>query len=58
MQQSQGHHLTGPEVGLGVFGQVVQLLIDVVDKAMIKSEVVIRLSCEGKDVTRTSVEEW
>src|SRR5712691_11384677 len=32
MQQSQGHHLTGPEVGLGVFGQVVHLLIDVVEQ--------------------------
>ena len=28
MQQPQGDHLTGPEVRLGVFGQVVQLLID------------------------------
>ena len=28
--QFQGDHLTGPEVRLGVFGQVVQLLIDVV----------------------------
>src|SRR6266581_1780136 len=30
--QSQGHHLTGPEVGLGVFGHVVHLLIDVVEQ--------------------------
>src|SRR5262249_50510587 len=28
MQESQGHHLTGPEVGLGMFGDRAQLLID------------------------------
>src|SRR5215510_3320375 len=28
MQESQGHHLTGPEVGLGMFGDGAQLLID------------------------------
>src|SRR5262249_12245872 len=28
MQQSQGDHLTGPEVGLGMFGDRAQLLID------------------------------
>src|SRR5262249_41353902 len=28
MQQPQGDHLTGPEVGLGVFGDRAQLLID------------------------------
>ena len=28
MQQPQGDHLAGPEVGLGVFGDGVQLLID------------------------------
>src|SRR5262249_44152540 len=28
MQQSQGDHLTGPEVGLGMFGDSAQLLID------------------------------
>ena len=30
MQQPQGDHLAGPEVGLGVFGRGMQLLIDVV----------------------------
>jgi hypothetical protein len=33
MQQPQSDHLTGPEVRLGVFGQVVQLLIDVVEQS-------------------------
>ena len=31
MQQAQGDHLTGLEVGLGVFGPVMQLFIDVVE---------------------------
>src|SRR5262244_936662 len=31
--QPQGHHLTGPEVGFGVFGQVMELLIDVVEQS-------------------------
>jgi hypothetical protein len=26
MQESQGHHLTGPEVGFGVFGDGAQLV--------------------------------
>src|SRR4029453_9211224 len=30
--QPQGDDLTGPEVGLGVFGDVVQVLIDVVEQ--------------------------
>jgi hypothetical protein len=33
MQQSQGDYLAGPEVRLGVFGHVVQLLIDVVEQS-------------------------
>jgi hypothetical protein len=33
MQQPQGDHLTGPEVGFGMFGDVVQLLIDVVEQS-------------------------
>jgi hypothetical protein len=33
MQQSQGDHLTGTEVRLGVFRQVVELLIDVVEQS-------------------------
>ena len=32
MQQPQGAHLTGPEVGLRVFGHGVHLLIDVVEQ--------------------------
>src|SRR4029077_3109527 len=32
MQQSQGDHLTGPEVGLGMFGDGAQLLIDFVEQ--------------------------
>jgi len=32
MQQSQGDHLTGPEVGLGVFGDSAYLLIDLVEQ--------------------------
>src|SRR4029450_10795433 len=32
MEQSQGDHLTGPEVRLGVFGHVVQLLIDFIEQ--------------------------
>ena len=31
--QPQGDHFTGPEVGLGMFGQGVQLLIDVVEQS-------------------------
>src|SRR6266446_1603748 len=31
MQQPQGDHLTGPEVGLRVFGDGAQLLIDLVE---------------------------
>jgi len=31
MEQSQGDHLTGPEVGLGVFGHGAQLLINLVE---------------------------
>src|SRR5262252_7297086 len=30
--QSQGHDLAGPEVGLGVFGDGVQLLIDLIEQ--------------------------
>ena len=32
MQQPQGDDLTGPEVGLGVFGDGAQLLIDLVEQ--------------------------
>src|SRR5215475_1782290 len=32
MQQSQGDHLTGPEVGLGMFGDRAQLLIDLIEQ--------------------------
>ena len=31
MQQPQSHHLTGPEACVGVFGQVVHLLIDLAE---------------------------
>src|SRR5262249_29452517 len=30
--QSQGHHLTGPEVGLGMFGDRAQLLINLIEQ--------------------------
>jgi hypothetical protein len=33
MQQPQGDDLTGPEVGLGVFGDSAQLLIDLVEQS-------------------------
>ena len=33
MEESQGDHLTGPEVRLGVFGHIVELLIDVVEQS-------------------------
>src|SRR5262244_1602855 len=32
MQQSQGDHLTGPEMGLGVFGDGAQLLINLIEQ--------------------------
>src|SRR5262249_41546537 len=32
VEQSQGHNLTGPEAGLGVFGQGAQLLIDLIEQ--------------------------
>src|SRR6266702_7618566 len=32
MQQSQGDHLTGPEVGLGMFGDRAHLLIDLIEQ--------------------------
>src|SRR5262249_8121860 len=32
MQQPQGEHLTGPEVGLGMFGDRAQLLIDLIEQ--------------------------
>jgi hypothetical protein len=32
MQQPQGDHLTGPEAGVGVFGYVAHLLIDLVEQ--------------------------
>src|SRR5713101_1924694 len=32
MQQPQGDHLTGPEVGLGVFGHGAHLLIDLIEQ--------------------------
>src|SRR5262249_40349109 len=32
MQEPQGHHLTGPEVGLGMFGDSAQLLIDLIEQ--------------------------
>src|SRR5262249_55684395 len=33
MEESQGDDLTGPEVCLGVFGHIVELLIDVVEQS-------------------------
>ncbi len=32
MQQPQGDHLTGPEVGLGMFGDRAHLLIDLIEQ--------------------------
>ena len=32
MEQPQSDHLTGPEVSLGMFGDVMQLLIDVIEQ--------------------------
>src|SRR5262245_24567092 len=32
MEQPQGDHLTGPEVGLGMFGDGAQLLIDFIEQ--------------------------
>jgi hypothetical protein len=31
MQQPQGHHLTGPETGLGMFGEACQTVIDLAE---------------------------
>jgi len=56
MQQPQGDDLTGPEVGLGVFGDGAQLLIDLIEQRGDKIYV-IQLSSPGKDITPTSVEE-
>jgi hypothetical protein len=33
MEESQGDYLTGPEVCFGVFGHIVELLIDVVEQS-------------------------
>jgi len=58
MQEPQGDHLTGPEAGLGVFGQGAQLLIDLVEQRRDKiPSGHAALSSHGKDVTQTSVEE-
>jgi hypothetical protein len=58
MQQPQGDHLTGPEVGLsGCLGRACICSSTPENKAVINSTVVIRLSSQGKDVTQTSVEE-
>src|SRR6266446_1372802 len=58
MEQPQGDHLTRPEVGLGVFGDSAQLLIDLVEQRgdKIQGDHTALLAC-GKDVTQTSVEE-
>jgi hypothetical protein len=32
MQQPQGEHLTGPQVGLGMLGDSAQLLIDLIEQ--------------------------
>jgi len=31
MEQSQGDHFTGPEVGLGVFGEACQMVINLTE---------------------------
>ena len=58
MEHSQGDHRTRPEVRLGVFGQVVQLLIDFVEQGRDKIEGDHGLLRAWQGVTlSTSVEE-
>src|SRR5437773_6505326 len=58
MEQPQGDDLTGPEVGLGVFGDSAQLLIDLIEQRRDKiHRGQAALSSQGKDVTQTSVAE-
>src|SRR4029453_14388285 len=58
MQQPQGDHLTGPEVGFGVFGDGAQLLIDLVEQGGDKIEGNHGLLRSWQGVTlSTSVEE-
>src|SRR2546426_3624767 len=54
--QPQGDDLTGPEVGLGVFGDGAHLLIDLIEQGSDKLHGDHRLSSQGKDVTEISVE--
>src|SRR5207248_6272250 len=58
VEQPQRDHFTGPEVGLGVFGDSAQLLIDLVEQRgdKIQGGHTALLAC-GKDVTPPSVEE-
>jgi len=58
MQQPQGDHLTGPEVGFGVFGDGAQLFIDLVEQGGDKIEGDHGLLRAWQGVTlSTSVEE-
>jgi hypothetical protein len=57
MQQPQGDYLAGPEVGLGVFGDVVQLLIDVVEQSDDQIPCGHAALLSGADVMLTSMEE-
>ena len=57
MQQPQGDHLTGPEAGLGMFGEACRLSSTSQNNAVINSTVVIRLSSPGQDVTESRVEQ-
>jgi hypothetical protein len=60
MQQPQGDHFAGPEVGFGVFGDGAQLLIDLIEQGgdKLHGDHTTLLSWHGRDVTPTSVEEW
>src|SRR5215467_6278031 len=58
MQQAQGAHLTGPEVGLGMFGDSAQLLIDLKEQRRDKLHCDHRLLHSSLGCTlSTSVEE-
>ena len=57
-QPPQGAPRTGPAGRLGGVGMACSGSSTWENKAMMKSQVVMRLSCKGKDVTLTSVEEW
>jgi hypothetical protein len=58
MQEPQGDHLTGPEVGLGMFGNSAHLLIDLIEQRRDKIHCGHGLLRSSPGCTRsTSVEE-